>query len=129
MSKELKEKFNNVVHEYCKAFCYKHGFEEYDENNWMSGDVGGLLEIGDYIIDFDEIRKDIDDNIAVGVFEEWYSYDYELAVMGISQKVNYKSWCMGYRPYTDNQIIEIRDAHKRMTEAKNAFDKLLHEIK
>lgn len=124
----IKERFENVVHEYCIAFCNKHGYE-YDQDGWAAGDVGGVLEVteGYMYVNFDEIRYDIDNNIPKGTFEEYYEYSTECAFVDGAKNVNYRSWCMGCRPYTAEQLKELHEAQINVRKADQALRELVEQ--
>ncbi len=58
----IKERYENAVHEYCHAYCQKHGYT-YNPDGWVHGDVGGILQIGDKYISFYAMKADIDNEI------------------------------------------------------------------
>ena len=75
----------------------KHGF--FDENtgqyssyDWVGDEIGGILELSGYYINFDDIRRDIDESISKDVYFEYYDYCVEK-----EKKINYKSYLMGAR--------------------------------
>ena len=47
----IKERYENAVHEYCHAYCQKHGCT-YNPDNWSDGLVGGVLRIDKKFIGF-----------------------------------------------------------------------------
>lgn len=67
--KLIKERYENAVHEYCMAFCQKHGYH-YNPDGWVGGDVGGVIEVADMFVNFDDIRIDIDNEVPQGIFEQ-----------------------------------------------------------
>lgn len=46
----------------------------YDEDNWVGGNVGGVVEVSDYFLDFDDIRYCVDNKVAWDELTEWYDY-------------------------------------------------------
>ena len=120
----IRKRYENAVHEYCLAFCQKHGFE-YNPDDWVGGDIGGVLNINDdYFFDFDDIRYDIDHNIAEEVFLQWYDYDTEVALVEGAHIVNYHSWCMGYRPYTAEQLKAMGEAQCRIRKMQAELEEM-----
>lgn len=94
---DLHIKFDNICQLYVEAFMRKHEF--FDEDNgeyfihyWVADNVGTMLYINDYIIDFNDIRYDIDNDVSKDKFFEWYDYILENEV-----KINYKSYLSGFR--------------------------------
>lgn len=94
----LRNMYSNVVAEYCKVFFVKHDFGEYDNDMWIGNDTGGVIEVCDMFIGFDEIRYDIDNKIESGVFEEWFDYSTEIDFEHDEPMINFPSWCKGMRP-------------------------------
>jgi len=92
----LQEKFQAIAELYVQAFMRKHGFfdEEdgsYSDWEWVST-VGGIVEMADYYIGFDDIRFDIDNSVSKELFFEWYNFCVEK-----EKTINYRSYTMGLR--------------------------------
>ena len=87
--KSLQERFNQCVLEYVNLFCEK---QEMDFSYWIGGHIGQICEINDFILGFQEIQYDIDNNIEKGMIVDWY--DENLAG---GQSINYHSFCRGLR--------------------------------
>lgn len=88
----LQLKFESITQQYVEAFLRKHGFfeeenGEYVEYDWVVGEVGGILCLADYFINYDDIRRDIDNCIPKTEFLEWYYFCLEG-----DTKINYKNW-------------------------------------
>lgn len=124
----MRERYENAVHEYCHAFCQKHGYH-YDPDMWVGGRVGEIIEIADYFCDFVDIRYDIDNDIAEEMFVQWYDYSLELAMLdageGKIKNVNYEHYCMGARPYSVEDIEALKEAKARVDEAKRALEECI----
>lgn len=126
----IRKRYENAVHEYCLAFCQKHGYD-YNPDDWVGGDIGGVLNINDdYFFDFDDIRYDIDHDIAEEVFLQWYDYKTRVNLVQGAYPVNYRLWCNGFRPYTAEQLktmgeiqYHIRDLHIRLEEMAKNYNK------
>ena len=93
----LQEKFTAIAELYIEAFLRKHNLfddenGDYSEWEWVGSDVGGIIEVADYFIGFDDIRYDIDNCIEKDNFFEWYDY-----VLENEKKINYKSYLKGAR--------------------------------
>ena len=122
-TRELAAEYAVIVNKYCLAFAKKHGLG-YNTNNWVGGNVGGTIEICDLYINFDDIRHDIDKDIDEGEFLAWYDYVELLGTIPGAKTVNYPSWCMGCRPYTDEHIAEMLEAQKKVIAAKENLKNL-----
>ena len=93
----LKTKFETVCEMYVEAFMRKHGFfddrtGEYADCGWVAGEVGGILYLADYFINFDDMRRDIDEEVPKDKYFEYYDYCLEN-----EKSINYKSYLMGGR--------------------------------
>jgi hypothetical protein len=56
---QMQYDFRVAVAAYVQEFCNKHDWV-YNPADWVAGDVGGVIEINDMFINFDDIRVDID---------------------------------------------------------------------
>lgn len=136
MNKSHKElirgRYENAVHEYCHAFCRKHGYH-YDPDGWVGEGVGGIVLVGDYYINFDDIRYDIDNDVPEDIFIKYYDYTLEIASLdegtGKMTNVNYKHFIYGLRPYSEEQLEKIRQAKERVAEARAALEECIAEEK
>ena len=72
MKNELNTKYEAIVDEYTQAFCMNYNLEPYDRRMWLAGGIGTFASISDYIINFNEIRYCIDNNLPWDDFESWY---------------------------------------------------------
>ncbi|HHV04429.1 MAG TPA: hypothetical protein GXX64_11105 [Bacteroidales bacterium] len=93
----LKTKFETVCEMYVEAFMRKHGFfddrtGEYADYEWVADEVGSILCLADYFINFDDIRRDIDEEVPKDKYFEYYDHCIETEI-----KINYKSYLMGGR--------------------------------
>jgi hypothetical protein len=96
---KLNERFESVCDEYLEAFCLKHDL--YVDYDWVGKNVGGVVTIGDYFINFDDIRLDIDQNAPEPCFFKWYdvALDYVTEHGTTEGCANYKtflSYFMGF---------------------------------
>lgn len=123
----LKSEYESVVGDYCQAFCTKHGYE-YCPDDWLGGDVGGIIEIGDMFINFDDIRTDVDNGIPEKVFSEWYWYGLRLHELGLPKSINLRSYAMGAPlPYSEEDLKRIEEAIRRVNEAEECLKKIIDE--
>lgn len=65
----MKEKYEEAVMAYVNAFAEKH---EFDFDGWVGDYVGEIACFGDFFVNFDDIRIDIDTNQHVSMFSKWY---------------------------------------------------------
>lgn len=124
----IRERYENAVHEYCIAFCQKHDYH-YNPDGWVRNNIGGVVLIGDYYINFDDIRYDIDNDVPKEIFFEFYEYTLRLAMIDEGRHnvkhVNYPHYIMGFRPYSEAQLKKMEEAKKRVEEAEEALRECL----
>ena len=127
MSKEnqaRQDRFRSVCMDYIMRFCEKH---DLNFEGWVGDRVGGTAEIGDMLLDFSDIRYDIDTEQKGGTIEKWWDYSYGLAMLECPKTINYRSWCAGAPvPYSQEQLNKIRQAHNEVLTAKQVLEDLLN---
>lgn len=96
----LKERYDDLYKEYALRFVTKHDLQ-------VEGSVCDIpLYASDYFISYEEMRYDIDNDIEVGVWEEYYDKMLQYYMHDL-KTCNYESWCKGLRLYTDEQYEHI----------------------
>ena len=85
----MKEDYNKSVNLYIKAFEEKHDIEF---DYWVADIIGSIAMFGDYFFDFLDIKYDIDNFIEEKEIFNWYNF-----ILDSEKKVNYSSWCKGYK--------------------------------
>ena len=89
----LESSFNDIVMSYIIEFEEKHTITF---DFFVGKNVGQVAMFGDYYIDFDDIRLDIDKNVNESLFFEWYDGTTSRALEE-KPTVNYESYVMGFR--------------------------------
>lgn len=118
----LQYDFRVAVSAYVNAFCKKHGWR-YEADGWVSGDVGGVILIGDRYIDFDDIRTDIDNEFEKDAFVEWYDYSQRCAELRCPKRINYKSFAMGAPlPYSKDVLDNIAKMQMEIEKLKDGAE-------
>lgn len=101
---KLRQDYNNAVLAYVAAFCKKQGFEYPDEHNiYWTGEVGiGVLGIGDYFFNIDNIIEDINNGYKKGLILEWHNDTVDASFDKVNQSyfdespfINLKSYAAG----------------------------------
>ena len=106
---ELAEQFGQVCNAYIEAFCHKHlDCDTSDcEIFWVHDEVGGILVLNDYFINFLDLKYDIDKDVEKDKFFAWY--DYSLRVKeAVDYDINYQSYLMGYRVSNLDRIEALK---------------------
>ena len=125
---KLKERFKEIVNDYMYAWAEKHEYD-YEEDMWVADNYGTICMVGDMFVSFDDVRYDIDNNLPEHIFDEWYWYSLEISEMGCKANVNLKSYAMGYRPFSDEQLKLIRSASRKIKEQEEYLERLLEQTK
>lgn len=128
MKKEdLKKKYEDACNEYLKLFCDKHEYEYRSlDTYWIGDNIGEICAIGDLFADMRDIKYDIDNDVDEKMFEEWYFYRLNLTEMGLND-VNYRTYCMGGRPYSEEQLNRLTELYNTIQEEKDKFNNLKDE--
>lgn len=119
----LKKSWVQICNIYLSEFCRRHNFS-YDRDMWISGNPGTAAEVCDMIISMDDIRYDVDNQIDPNVFQKWYWKSVEVSELtnGTQSYLNYPSFCKGAPdPFTKERMEQLRKAHQRVLEAKEAL--------
>lgn len=125
--RNLKDEFEKIANAYLEAFCKKHGLN-YEEAKcgWVANEVGDVVCVSEYYINFDEIRLDIDKDVDKDEYYKYYDYCVEAAEYGCTVP-NYRSWLAGCPRLSDKQLDEIRKAHKASEKARMELERLIEE--
>ncbi len=124
MEKTLKEQYAEICLEYLRAFNAKHelDMEDYElKQCWIGDEVGGIADLDDMFINFDDIRYDIDNKVSRNKIFDWYWNSVERAELKVKY-MNYPAYCKGAPdPITPEDLKEIKECRKRLEEARKAF--------
>lgn len=119
---QLKTRYEELCNEYLRLFCNKHEFDYEDaKQNWVGGDVGGIVECGDFFVGFDVILTDINLDVKEEEFEEWYYYTLDAHEFGLHAP-NFEHWVRGCPRMPKEKIEKIR-------QAKTELQNLINESK
>jgi hypothetical protein len=71
-----KKLYEQAVHQYCEQFCDLMWDDStvYDIDDWVSGDIGGIICMSDYWFNFSTIKEVVDKGIDKDTVFEWYDY-------------------------------------------------------
>lgn len=116
----IKLDYIDACNRYVAEFCRKHDFKNPDWY-WVGGQIGTVLALNDYFIDFQDIRYDIDEQIPTFKYWDWYEASLKRAELGIKGEINYKSYCEGAPWRWSN--VELR----KIEELKEEIDKIVNK--
>jgi len=68
----LRKKLNKVLKKYLKKFCKKHELE-WEDIDAIRNDLMGIINVGDYYFDINNIIYDIDNDLPEEVIWKWYN--------------------------------------------------------
>jgi len=119
--KTLKQTYESSCNNYLRLFLEKHGYE-YDPNLWVGGSVGTITEVSDLFVGMEDIRIDIDQNVPEEEFIKWYDYSLRLHSLGCSGVPNYSSWLRRCPIKTEEEILEMEAAKKRIDDLTEEFE-------
>jgi len=108
---------NNLAKEFVEQieFCW-------DDCYWIGGDYGGMLSMGDYFINMQDIIDGLRYNASCDDFIKWY--DYTLDAYGTDTPVpNFKNWLKGCPRASDEELRILKE------KAENAKKILLDSIR
>lgn len=121
MSFSLQIEYNNICRKYAQLFCKKHDLV-YNDNNWVAGEFGSILEVDDYFFDFLDIKYDIDHDIPEEEIFNYYDYCLQAREFNITIP-NYKSWCIGCPRTSEETFENFRKLKKQMDDLINRENK------
>ncbi len=106
MNKKLKN-YYKAVEELTKEFCKKYfkGVYEYDVNDWVGGEIGGVISINDYYFDFKDIEIAIKYKATEKELFGFYDESYERYIAG-KYCVSFEQYLKYYRGFSFKTIYE-----------------------
>lgn len=114
---KLKTDFRNACNAYLRLFAEKHGFD-WNDCDWVSEDAGGVACLGDFFVDMNVIKDDIDMNAPKEEFFRWYDYSTEVEFLDLPKRCNYRSWLKGCPRYSETTFGRIRQLRDKLNESR-----------
>ena len=107
----LRLNYEKACNDYVKRFIKMYALSS--DDFWVGEEVGGIVCVSDYFINFLDVVYMVDNNIGWDVFLNWYDYTLELSIKnGIkTNKIpipNLQSWCMGCPRYSEDELDEFK---------------------
>jgi len=81
----FKKRYEKICNNYALKFAKKHGFQF---DGWIGDRVGEWAVMGDYVIDFVNIKYDIDNKCIEPAYIKWVDYTETTE----NPKWNYETW-------------------------------------
>ena len=124
----LKHTWEVVCNKYLQEFCRRHGYS-YEPDMWVANNPGTIVCIHDMFVSMEDIRYDVDNCIDIDCFEVWYCKSFEVYELTGQKYMNYSSFCQGAPDkWTEERLNSIREAQKRVVEAKQNLEKEIELI-
>ena len=108
LNKILRSNYEKAVNNYVDTFIVKHFEDTQVEYYWVAQEVGGILCVNDYFINFLDIVNDIDNNVPKNIIFDYLEYS-EKVYEYTHIKINYKSYLNGYRVNGLDNIEKIKE--------------------
>lgn len=128
----LQEEFKDLCFKYLYEFNKKHELEMTErelKSCWIANEVGGIADLNDMYINFDDIRYDIDNDIPGDKIFDWYWNSVEHAEMGVKY-MNFESYCKGAPdPVPPSEFEHIKELRKKLIEIHQEFLDSIDEYK
>jgi hypothetical protein len=118
-----KELYEQAVHQYCEQFCDLMWEDStvYDIDDWVSGDIGGIICIADYWFNFSTIKEVVDKRIDRDTVFEWYNYSLN------GGNINLHNYWKGVRD-DQNHIPDFRKKVDKKKEFEAKLDEIMAKI-
>lgn len=117
----LKKNYKDACNAFLKAFSDKYEVCV-DEQDWVAGDVGGIVGVNDeFYINMEDIILMLDKDISWEEFLEWWDYCMDVALVGIVDSPNLKSWHMGYHGKISKEEL------KRLVKRQKDFEETIRK--
>jgi hypothetical protein len=89
---KLKAGFEKAVEGYILAFCEK---QDRTFDGWIGDLIGELADIGGYyVLNFDDIRFDVDNQVPAGLIFKWYE-----EILAEGKDMNYRHYVLKSLPF------------------------------
>lgn len=128
----LQDDYKDICFRYLCKFNQKHelDLDAYELHNcWVGGEVGGIADLNEMFLNFDDIRYDIDNNILGDKIFDWYWNSVERAEMKIKY-MNFESYCKGAPdPVPEQELVRIKMLQKKLQDVYGEFMDSIEQYK
>lgn len=114
--KTMQQLYNTACNNYLEAFAEKHDFDMRD-CGWVSDEPGGIATVGDYFVDMQTLKDDIDMDATEKEFLKWYDYTMSCSETELAS-CNFRSWLKGCPRYSDATFEKLRRLKSEVEEAR-----------
>lgn len=125
--KTLQTLYRTACNNYLEAFAEKHGFDM-GYCDWVGDEPGGVASVGDYFVDMQAIRDDIDMDAPEEEFLKWYDYTLDCHDFNL-QQCNFRSWVRGCPRHDVESLDRLRRLREEVNEAQRVLTLAIEEEK
>lgn len=118
--------YDDACRQYAQAFAEKHEMY-YDDECWIAGDFGTILNLGDYFFNFQEIKYDVDNDIDKDEIFKYYDYSLRAHTLGFEKIMNYENWCKGCPRISEETFAEAEKLHADIEKSKKLLNQLIED--
>ena len=115
----LNQRYTEACEDYLKAFCEAYELP-YEKDSWVGNEVGTIALVGDYYIDFQDMKYMLDNDIAFENWLRWYDYCLDAHDLGLDTP-NFPSWQKGCPRLTKEQIQDIKDKRQELKDLIDSY--------
>lgn len=127
---ELKERYIALAGDYVNRMSDMLFSGQPVIHYWIGGDYDGVLEIGDYFINYETVRTVVDYNVSFDTFDEWYTYTVDIIGSILEDKIKaptLKEWIDGYKRLSDEEIEKLRKLYDDVFKAKERLEEEINK--
>ena len=107
--KTLRQLYKELANRYAVAFSLK--YLEGSDFYWIGNEVGGMIEICDYVVSYETIRYSIDNDVTDEDLFSWINYGLTLGSIDPNIKIpTLDEWVHGDQGIGPTKLKEIEDA-------------------
>lgn len=118
--------YEDACRQYAKAFADKHEMY-YSDDDWVAGDFGTILNLGDYYFNFQEIKYDVDNMIDKDEIIKYYDYSLRAHSLGFERIMNYENWCKGCPRISEETFAKAEELQAEIERQKQELQELIKE--
>ena len=125
----LKQEFDRIANSYAESLKETYFTDDFD-SYWVADEPGGVLEIGDFFLGFDDIRHIVDNQVPIDTWASWYWYCTELGMLDRTiETPSLKSWCAGCPRIPEDSIEDVRRLAAKIEEMKSRLHDEIEKLK
>lgn len=120
---QLQKEYDRIITAYVNEFINLYDFEGVEDNYyWIADQIGGMIDICDYVIGFDDIKYCVDNEVSFEDFNEWYEYGLKISTFEHVPQLSLDAWCKGAPRLSTEQITDLNQRANRIEELKHELE-------